>query len=51
MAWFSLLIWLLGHTRTRIKHDWVGRALRVLGVVLSGAGVYALLMVAHVLWG
>ena len=51
MAWFSLLIWLLGHTRTRISHDWVGRALRVLGVVLSGAGVYALVMVAHVLWG
>jgi len=43
------LIWLLGHTRTRISHDWVPR-LRVLGVVLSGAGVYALGDVAHVLW-
>jgi threonine/homoserine/homoserine lactone efflux protein len=51
MAWFSLLIWLLGHTRSRISHDWVGRALRVLGVVLSAAGVYALIAVAHAVWG
>jgi threonine/homoserine/homoserine lactone efflux protein len=43
IAWFGLLLWALGHTRARVRHERLAGALRLLGVLLCTVGASALL--------
>lgn len=47
VSWFTLLLWLMGHTGARVRGEWIGRAVRVLGGVLCVAGVWALILVGQ----
>jgi threonine/homoserine/homoserine lactone efflux protein len=51
VAWFTLLLWLMAHTGSRIHGDWIRRAVRVLGGVLCAAGTWALVVVGRRLFG
>jgi threonine/homoserine/homoserine lactone efflux protein len=47
VAWFTLLLWLMSHTGSRLRGELIGRAVRVLGGFLCLGGVWALLLVGR----
>jgi threonine/homoserine/homoserine lactone efflux protein len=47
VSWFSVLLWTMRHTGTLVREDWIGRAVRVLGVVLLAGAAWALFMVVR----
>lgn len=51
VAWFTLLLWLLRHTGSRLGRALLHRALRVIGVLLCAAGLWALTVAARRLVG
>lgn len=51
VAWFAILLWLMGHTGTRLRGELIGRAVRVLGGLLCIAGTWALVVMGRRLFG
>ena len=51
VAWFAILLWLMGHTGARLRGELIGRAVRVLGGLLCIAGAWALVVMGRRLLG
>lgn len=51
VAWFTFLLWLLRHTGSRLGRSLLPRALRLLGALLCGAGLWALTVATRRLTG